>query len=116
MEKAETSGNFVYIPDDDEDDSESQNSLSESGGEGNCFSEHYVTSFKTSECVESAPPEKEKDPAEKNTEANLKTNDQDEAAVSDLYIDEELELAIDNLELNENMENDICFEELLSED
>ncbi|GFY57345.1 coatomer subunit beta' [Trichonephila inaurata madagascariensis] len=115
MEKAEASGNFVYIPDDDED-SESQNSLSESGGEGNCFSEHFVSSFKTSECIESAPPEKEKDPADKNTEANLKTNDQDEAAVSDLYIDEELELAIDNLELNENMENDICFEELLSED
>ncbi|GBL78720.1 Coatomer subunit beta' [Araneus ventricosus] len=119
MVEAEANGKFIYVPDDDM--TGSQNSLSESGADISGFADHFIPSFKVSERVESVPAKQQTNEnivgTDRNTEIPVSKHVENEAALSDLNIDEELELDIKNLILDENIENDIYFEEdLLSED
>ncbi|KAF8791380.1 Coatomer subunit beta' like protein [Argiope bruennichi] len=91
-----------------------------SGADISGFVGQYA-SPKVPECVENVPAKQLANEkvvvCDKNTDIPVAKPVQHEAAISDLNIDEELELDIKNLILDENIENDIYFEEdLLSED
>ncbi|KAG8192455.1 hypothetical protein JTE90_017985 [Oedothorax gibbosus] len=107
MLEAEEAGNFVYIAEDDT--TESQNSLSESGCDG--LLEHFASYMKQKDHTLESNSVKET--ATEEAHPTFSSSAPADNTETELNIDEELE----NLILDENMENDINIEEdLLSED